>query len=432
VAWQWRDEVTQNWHTQAHKPNFADSTPVRPLYTAPQAECAPREAQPDEQKQADLTEEWNIGFNAGYESALMNAVDQLKRGPHSTVGAAIDHVRKMWVESIAKCEPEEDGSLSVNELFAMQAENAAPTPERAKYDPATQPGDPNFDGAEAYEAHLNAECAPREAQPVIDAKRMTEIARKWMRPDSESAPEFHWGDFYDCVREIIAAPTPERADADTAGAIDWERLYNDMAKRYTEANRFIAELRDERRADVRKDAEREEALKKWVQEVNDAEIEVTGSMSDAYRCGFEDAKAAISSHDDEEYEPTPESDQAADRASRNAMNQLMLIRCVQLWRAKQDMKDHMMWVFNWLREQGISGEALGDSKVNLFVAPPASQERADAGKDAALTDAQLDAIWYALPVIRIHNEADRAGMNSQVALRRAFARAILAANKEPK
>jgi hypothetical protein len=62
----------------------------------------------------------------------------------------------------------------------------------------------------------------------------------------------------------------------------------------------------------------------------------------------------------------------------------------------------------------------------------ASQEHADAGKDAALTDEQLDAIWYALPVIRIHNEADRAGMNAQVALRRAFARAILAANKEQK
>jgi hypothetical protein len=61
-----------------------------------------------------------------------------------------------------------------------------------------------------------------------------------------------------------------------------------------------------------------------------------------------------------------------------------------------------------------------------------SEDRADAGKDAALTDEQLDAIWYALPVIRIHNEADRAGMNAQVALRRAFARAILAANKEPK
>jgi hypothetical protein len=55
---------------------------------APQAECAPREAQSDQQKQDDLTE----------------------------------------VESLAKCEPEEDGSLSVNELFAMQAENAAPTP----------------------------------------------------------------------------------------------------------------------------------------------------------------------------------------------------------------------------------------------------------------------------------------------------------------
>jgi hypothetical protein len=58
--------------------------------------------------------------------------------------------------------------------------------------------------------------------------------------------------------------------------------------------------------------------------------------------------------------------------------------------------------------------------------------QAECAPREALTDEQLDAIWYALPVIRIHNEADRAGMNSQVALRRAFARAILAANKEPK
>jgi hypothetical protein len=265
-----------------------------------------------------------------------------------------------------------------------------------------------------------AECAPREAQPVA-----------WVIPDivggeysgititrSKPVAMRHNG------RALVyadAAPTPERADADTAGAIDWERLYNDMAKRYTEANRFIAELRDERRADVRKDTEREEALKKWAQEVNDAEIEVTGSMSDAYRCGFEDAKAAISSHDDEEYEPTPESDHAADRASRNAMNQLMLIRCVQLWRAKQDMKDHMIGVFNSLREQGISGEALGDSKVNLFVATPASQERADAGKDAALTDERMREI--AVDNFGIDYDRIDARFTN-------YARAILAANKE--
>jgi hypothetical protein len=71
-----------------------------------------------------------------------------------------------------------------------------------------------------------AECAPREAQPT-DAKRMTEIARKWMRPDSESAPEFHWGDFYDCVREIIAAPTPERAQESAGVLTDWANEITD-------------------------------------------------------------------------------------------------------------------------------------------------------------------------------------------------------------
>ncbi|SAK65884.1 hypothetical protein AWB80_03114 [Caballeronia pedi] len=40
VAWQWQDEVTQRWHTQEHKPNYADGTAIRPLYTHPSAEIA--------------------------------------------------------------------------------------------------------------------------------------------------------------------------------------------------------------------------------------------------------------------------------------------------------------------------------------------------------------------------------------------------------
>jgi hypothetical protein len=56
----------------------------------------------------------------------------------------------------------------------------------------TQPGSPNFDGAEAYEAHLNAECAPREAQPV-------------------ACPHCWEVDCLTCGTD--AAPTPERADA---------------------------------------------------------------------------------------------------------------------------------------------------------------------------------------------------------------------------
>jgi hypothetical protein len=56
----------------------------------------------------------------------------------------------------------------------------------------TQPGSPNFDGAEAYEAHLKAECAPREAQPV-------------------ACPHCWEVDCLTCGTD--AAPTPERADA---------------------------------------------------------------------------------------------------------------------------------------------------------------------------------------------------------------------------
>ncbi|MBN3777420.1 hypothetical protein G3O06_07630 [Burkholderia sp. Ac-20345] len=45
----------------------------------------------------------------------------------------------------------------------------------------------------------------------------------------------------------------------------------------------------------------------------------------------------------------------------------------------------------------------------------------------ALTDDRIDAVWSALPGIRIHNEAVTKGIDTRVALRRAFARAILAA-----
>lgn len=45
--------------------------------------------------------------------------------------------------------------------------------------------------------------------------RMTEIARKWMRPDSEAAPEFYWGDFCDCVAEIMGAAGASEGQSDT-------------------------------------------------------------------------------------------------------------------------------------------------------------------------------------------------------------------------
>jgi hypothetical protein len=57
-----------------------------------------------------------------------------------------------------ECSPANGGHDHFIAHTAPQAEDAP-----RKYDPATQWGDPNFDGAEAYEAHLEAECAPREA-----------------------------------------------------------------------------------------------------------------------------------------------------------------------------------------------------------------------------------------------------------------------------
>jgi hypothetical protein len=43
-------------------------------------------------------------------------------------------------------------------------------------------------------------------QPAaIDKQAMTEIARKWIKKDSDASPEFYWGDFYDCVAEIISS-----------------------------------------------------------------------------------------------------------------------------------------------------------------------------------------------------------------------------------
>jgi len=58
----------------------------------------------------------------------------------------------------------------------------------------------------ALESERDALLAAAGKEAVaVDAQRMTEIARKWIKEGSEASPEFYWGDFYDCVREIIAA-----------------------------------------------------------------------------------------------------------------------------------------------------------------------------------------------------------------------------------
>lgn len=50
---------------------------------------------------------------------------------------------------------------------------------------------------------------------------------------------------------------------------------------------------------------------------------------------------------------------------------------------------------------------------------------------AAPSDVDIDATWDALPGIRIHNDADARGLNTQTMLRRAFARAVLAKWGQP-
>ncbi|WP_175982581.1 hypothetical protein [Caballeronia zhejiangensis] len=84
--------------------------------------------------------------------------------------------------------------------------------------------------------------------------RMTEIARKWMRPDSEAAPEFHWGDFYDCVAEIIGAAGASEGQA-VRYVIDEQSALGQSLKHIERQDATIAALR-ERIAGMEKDAAR--------------------------------------------------------------------------------------------------------------------------------------------------------------------------------
>jgi hypothetical protein len=205
-----------------------------------------------------------------------------------------------------------------------------------------------------------AECAPREAQPVAwlvdwpDEPELGHYFSEEFDPNARSRPLY------------LAAPTPERADGDTAGAQPWiERWHGSHPQRgwsIVQGRDVVAYLGGD-------------------ESMSDSVSAIVKAHNDCFDCGGTGCTMNCSG--------------------------LHNVDC-----AGQSFST-----------EGQSGD---------LAAAGASQERADAGKDAALTDEQLDAIWYALPVIRIHNEADRAGMNAQVALRRAFARAILAANKEPK
>lgn len=48
-----------------------------------------------------------------------------------------------------------------------------------------------------------AKPAEHDVPRALTDEQMTKIARKWMRDESEAAPEFYWGDLYDCIRECL-------------------------------------------------------------------------------------------------------------------------------------------------------------------------------------------------------------------------------------
>jgi hypothetical protein len=234
--------------------------------TAPTPECAPREA---------------VGQWVHCSPALLNA------------GVSCAHTPRRACE----CSPANGGHDHFIAHTAPQAEDAP-----RKYDPATQWGDPNFDGAEAYEAHLNAECAPREAQPVA-------CTCKGVLGHSRSCALFDES----MMLPKDAAPTPERADADTAGASDvgnwlWSELmdyckergiapatHNRLFEIVKRARAKFATPASHERADAGKDAgltdeERDQAAARWAA----ANTPIREAM--AFIDGFDAARAILAAN----------------------------------------------------------------------------------------------------------------------------------------
>jgi hypothetical protein len=88
-----------------------------------------------------------------------------------------------------------------------------------------------------HRAAPQAECAPREAQPVvwIDAKTLQgftdpQNCNKEQRVSIRRADAVH-----DSDAPLYAAPTPERADAEKDAALPRERII-EIAKRYMQTN----------------------------------------------------------------------------------------------------------------------------------------------------------------------------------------------------
>jgi hypothetical protein len=163
--------------------------------TAPQAECAP---QASEAEQIAETIHWPEHWDTA---------------AYPDVWSALQEVMHSFQCSECRLEP--------------QAECAP-----RKY-VETQPGSPNFDGAEAYEAHLNAECAPREAQPVVLVDRgALQAALNMLRRDAQEGRHAR-GELADEISASIAAPTPERADAEKdAARWKWLKMQSTVGEQW--------------------------------------------------------------------------------------------------------------------------------------------------------------------------------------------------------
>jgi hypothetical protein len=316
-------------------------------------------------------------------------------------------------EAVLKLEGELAVAMSIIE--AMRSELNAPQAEcePRKYDPATQPGDPNFDGAEAYEAHLNAECAPREAQPVADTVRecLSDVVSHYRAlyaglafqlneaTNTENSDDMaYWKHeikalerMYVQAESALAAPTPERADADTAGIFQRATKRCDMGFGCDEAGVCYAEAHGEPNRCPKAEIMR---------------FNIYGNLINPEPNGmyvrYEDHARALA---------TPASERAdADTAEAKREGYQKALR-----HAVDDLESGNL---------GSISDAVDYFKRRLaqIVAWPASQARADAGKDAALTDEQIRDIWLR-----------ETGFDEQAApfAILEFARAILAANKEP-
>jgi hypothetical protein len=186
---------------------------------------------------------------------------------------------KKWNERAEpRAQPEPESACNPADICAgcrcEYSQSAAPTPdERADADTAwaIEPIDILLDRLKSggdYTTPLTtpqAECAPREAQPVDQWLRDLRRAHEYL----DKGEPFFTGK--DCAEladliESLAAPTPERADADTAGASD-ERIEEliEQSGGFWVDDEFRINCRDltqlirdasQERADAGKDAER--------------------------------------------------------------------------------------------------------------------------------------------------------------------------------